>query len=164
MNEVHYSSASNEWQTPPEFFKKYDDKYHFELDAAATDENALCKKYFTEKDNALVQDWSMYKTVWMNPPYGRILGKFVKKAYEESLKGVTVVCLVPSRTCTTYWHNYCMKGDIYLIKGRLKFVNRALPSWRADGNFKRTPAPFPSAVIIFNAFGNNKRICESYFQ
>lgn len=150
MNDVHFSSISNEWETPRDFWKPYDDKYHFELDAAATDENALCKKYFTVKDDALIQDWSMYKTVWMNPPYGRILGKFVKKAYEESTKGIIVVCLIPSRTDTKYFHDYCLKyGKIEFLKGRLKFVNRALPSWRADGNFKRTPAPFPSCVVVF---------------
>jgi site-specific DNA-methyltransferase (adenine-specific) len=150
MNDVHFSSISNEWETPPEFFKKYDDKYHFQLDAAATKENALCKKYFTAEDDALIQDWSQYKTVWMNPPYGRILGKFVKKAYEESAKGIVVVCLIPSRTDTKYFHDYCLKyGKIEFLRGRLKFVNRELPSWRADGNFKKTPAPFPSCVVVF---------------
>lgn len=71
-----------------------------------------------------------------NPPYGREIGKFVKKAYEESLKGATVVCLTPSRTDTSWWHNYAMKGEIQFIRGRLKFVNRTFPSWREDGNFK----------------------------
>ena len=74
---------------------------------------------------------------WMNPPYGRTIGNWMKKAYESSLEGATVVCLVPARTDTGWWHNYAMKGDIEFIKGRLKF-----------GGSKNS-APFPSAVVVF---------------
>ncbi|AIG28420.1 adenine methyltransferase [Brevibacillus laterosporus] len=73
----------------------------------------------------------------MNPPYGKEIGKWVKKAFEEASKGATVVCLLPARTDTKWWHEYCMKGEIRLVKGRLKF---------GDSN---NSAPFPSAVIIF---------------
>lgn len=73
----------------------------------------------------------------MNPPYGRTIGQWMKKAYESSLDGATVVCLVPSRTDTKWWHDYAMKGDFTFIKGRLKF----------GGN--KNPAPFPSAVVVF---------------
>ena len=73
----------------------------------------------------------------MNPPYGRTIKSWMKKAYEESLKGVTVVCLVPSRTDTIWWHDYAVKGDIEFIKGRLKF------------NGHKNSAPFPSAVVVF---------------
>ena len=76
-------------------------------------------------------------TCWMNPPYGREIIKWMKKAYQESLKGCTVVCLVPSRTDTIWWHDYAMKGEITFIKGRLKFGNQS------------NPAPFPSAVVVF---------------
>ena len=85
----------------------------------------------------------------MNPPYGREIAKFVRKAWDESQKGATVVCLVPARPDTGWWHDYAMKGEIEFVRGRLKFVNRTFPSWRADGNFKKSPACFPSAVIIF---------------
>jgi len=73
----------------------------------------------------------------MNPPYGRVIGQWVKKAYESSLDGATVVCLLPARTDTSWWHDYCMKGEIRFVRGRLKFGG-------ARGN-----APFPSAVVIF---------------
>ncbi|MGD7664880.1 DNA N-6-adenine-methyltransferase [Brevibacillus laterosporus] len=79
----------------------------------------------------------MAKVCWMNPPYGKEIGKWVKKAFEEASKGATVVCLLPARTDTKWWHEYCMKGEIRLVKGRLKF---------GDSN---NSAPFPSAVIIF---------------
>ena len=76
----------------------------------------------------------------MNPPYGRAIGKWVEKAYRESLNGAVVVCLIPSRTDTRYWHNYIFPyaADIKFLKGRLKF---------GDG---KNPAPFPSAIIIFD--------------
>lgn len=74
----------------------------------------------------------------MNPPYGREIGKWMKKAYESAQAGALVVCLVPSRTDTRWWHDYAMKGEIHFIKGRLKFGNA------------KTNAPFPSAVVIFD--------------
>lgn len=150
MNEVHFSSKSNEWHTPDWLYKQLDDEFHFDLDAASTDENAKCPKHFTEKDDALGQDWAAAgKTVWLNPPYGRLIGKFVKKAYEESLKGLIVVLLIPARPDTKWWHAYCAKGEVRFVKGRLKFVNPTFPTYREDGNFKLSPAPFPSAIVVF---------------
>jgi phage N-6-adenine-methyltransferase len=151
MNDVHFSSKSNEWHTPDWLFKQLDAEFHFDLDAASTHENAKCARHYTAEDDALKQDWSSQggHTVWLNPPYGRLIGKFVKKAYEESLKGLTVVLLIPARPDTKWWHAYCAKGHVRFIKGRLKFVNPSLPSYREDGDFKMSPAPFPSAIIIF---------------
>ena len=74
----------------------------------------------------------------MNPPYGREIGAWMKKAYESSLQGAMVVCLVPARTDTKWWHDYAIKGEIEFIRGRLKF-----------GKSKNS-APFPSAVVVFN--------------
>ena len=132
---VHFSSKTDLWYTPQDFFKKYDDVYKFETDVCATDDNAKCAKYYTEEMDGLSQEWR--GVCWMNPPYGRTISKWMKKAYESSLSGATVVCLVPARTDTGWWHNYAMKGDIEFIKGRLKF-----------GGSKNS-APFPSAVVVF---------------
>lgn len=132
---VHFSSKTDLWYTPQDFFKKYDDVYKFETDVCATDDNAKCAKYYTEEMDGLSQEWR--GVCWMNPPYGRTIGNWMKKAYESSLEGATVVCLVPARTDTGWWHNYAMKGDIEFIKGRLKF-----------GGSKNS-APFPSAVVVF---------------
>ena len=134
---VHFSSKTDLWYTPQDFFKKYDDVYKFETDVCATDDNTKCTKYYTEEMDGLSQEWR--GVCWMNPPYGRTIGKWMKKAYESSLSGATVVCLVPARTDTNWWHDYAMKGDIEFIKGRLKF-----------GGSKNS-APFPSAVVVFNA-------------
>ena len=133
--DVHFSSKTDLWYTPQDFFKKYDDVYKFETDVCATDDNTKCTKYYTEETDGLSQKWE--GVCWMNPPYGRTISKWMKKAYESSLEGATVVCLVPARTDTNWWHDYAMKGEIEFIKGRLKF-----------GGSKNS-APFPSAVVVF---------------
>lgn len=138
INKGLMSSNSHEWETPQDFFDMLDAEFNFDLDAAATPENAKCERFFSIKENALWQKWS--GTVWCNPPYGQIIGKFVKKGYEEAQSGATVVMLIPSRTDTQYWHNYVMKAsEIRFVMGRLYF--------KASG--ERGPAPFPSAVIVF---------------
>ena len=133
-----FSSKSMEWETPQKFYNQLNDRYSFTLDPCATESTAKCEKYFTESDDGLSQDWGG-NVVFMNPPYGRAISSWIKKAYEESRKNNTVVvCLIPARTDTKYWHNYCMKAhEINFIKGRLKFGG------------SKNAAPFPSAVIVF---------------
>jgi len=138
MNNIHFSSKTDLWATPQEFFDKYNALYEFNLDVCANKDNAKCSKFFSIEDNGLEQEW--IGSCWMNPPYGREIIHWMRKAYESSLCGATVVCLVPARTDTKWWHGYAMKGDIEFIKGRLKF-----------GGSKNS-APFPSAVVVF---GNN---------
>lgn len=132
---VHFSSKTDMWATPQDFFDKYNEIYHFETDVCATSENAKCSKYYTKEQNGLSQEWA--GVCWMNPPYGREIKDWMKKAYESSLNGATVVCLVPARTDTAWWHDYSIKGKIEFIRGRLKF-----------GGSKNS-APFPSAVVVF---------------
>jgi phage N-6-adenine-methyltransferase len=134
--EVHFSSNTPEWATPQEFFDALNEEFGFTLDPCSTDENHKCSKYFTAATNGLAQDWAN-DVVFMNPPYGRTIGVWMKKAYESSVAGATVVCLVPSRTDTKWWHEYAMKGEIRFIKGRLKFGGH------------QNAAPFPNAVIVF---------------
>lgn len=138
MSNVHFSSKTNEWFTPIDLYNSLDEIYNFTLDPCSTKENAKCDKFFTIEDDGLKQDWSK-DTVFMNPPYGREIKDWVKKAYEESQKGATVVCLIPSRTDTKYWHEYIFpySHEIIFLKGRLKF-----------GNSKNS-APFPSAIVVF---------------
>ena len=133
--ELHFSSKTDDWATPQEFFDDLNATFYFTLDPCASHENHKCAKYYTREDDGLSKSWAG-ETVFVNPPYGRDIKKWVKKAYEES-KHATVVCLIPARTDTSYWHDYCMKGEIIFIRGRLKF-----------GNSKQS-APFPSAVVVF---------------
>lgn len=134
--EVLFSSKSNEWETPQDFFDRLNQEFHFTLDAAATDENAKCERYFMTAKDGLAQSWHG-ETVWLNPPYGRAVGKWIEKARLEAENGATVVCLIPARTDTRYFHEHCFKGEVRFVRGRLKF-----------GGSKNS-APFPSAVVIF---------------
>lgn len=146
-----FSSKDMTWETPIELFNKLNDEFNFTLDVCALKETAKCDKFFSPEIDGLKQDWSN-NVCWMNPPYGRQIQLWLEKAYNESLKdSTTVVCLIPSRTDTKYWHNYCMNAsEIRFIKGRLKF-----------GNSKNS-APFPSAIIIFN--GNNDLKIKTYLR
>lgn len=129
------SSTTDLWETPQWLFDELNNVYHFQTDVCAIPENAKCATYFTPEQDGLAQEWK--GICWMNPPYGRNIGKWVKKAYESARNGATVVCLLPSRTDTAWWHDYCMKGKITFIRGRLKF-----------GQSKNS-APFPSAIVAF---------------
>ena len=133
--DVHFSSKTDLWATPQEFFDKYDAIHGFELDVCANAENAKCFAYFDTSMDGLAQEWR--GKCWMNPPYGRGIGAWVEKAYRSSRQGATVVCLLPARTDTAWWHDYCMKGEIEFIRGRLKFGGHS------------NAAPFPSAVVVF---------------
>tara|TARA_R100001369_G_scaffold55316_1_gene82222 strand:+ start:624 stop:1061 length:438 start_codon:yes stop_codon:yes gene_type:complete len=137
INNGLMTSTTDLWSTPQDFFNKYNKAYNFDLDVCATKDNAKCNKYYTIEDDGLDQDWK--GTVWMNPPYGREIGKWMKKASESYGKGKakSIVCLVPSRTDTKWWHDYAMQGKITFIKGRLKFGNAT------------NSAPFPSAIVVF---------------
>ena len=133
-----FSSKSSEWETPQKLYDRLDLMFHFTLDPCATAENSKCKEYFSTEEDGLEKSWKGH-TVFMNPPYGRDIKKWIKKAYEQSRhSNTTVVCLLPARTDTKYWHDYCMKAQkIYFVKGRLKF-GEAVNS-----------APFPSAIVVF---------------
>lgn len=136
--EVMFSSETDVWATPQSFFDELNKEFNFTLDPCANDENAKCKLYFTKEQNGLLQDWSGH-SVYMNPPYGRELGKWIRKAFEESRKGANVVCLIPARTDTKWFHQYVygMANEIRFIKGRIKFGNAIYN------------APFPSMVIVY---------------
>jgi phage N-6-adenine-methyltransferase len=130
---VHFSSETDTWATPQDFFDELNEEFNFTLDPCCLPSSAKCDKYYTPEDDGLSKSWDG-EVVFMNPPYGREIGKWMKKASEAK---ATVVCLVPSRTDTRWWHDYAMKGDIRFIKGRLKFGDAT------------NSAPFPSAVVIF---------------
>ena len=142
--EVMFSSKSKDWETPQDFYEKLNEEFGpFTLDPCATEESTKVPEcYFTAEDDGLFQDWDG-QTVFMNPPYGREISAWIGKAYSESLKpGTKVVCLIPARTDTKYWHEYCMEyaKEIHFVKGRLKFEGTSNNS-----------APFPSAVVVFDS-------------
>lgn len=136
--ETMFSSASDEWATPQDFYDKLNGKFKFTLDPCCSPFNAKCDKYFTPKEDGLVQSWEG-ETVFMNPPYGRQIKFWIEKAFNESKEpGTIVVALLPARTDTRWFHDYIYKKHEFdLLKGRLKF-----------GNCKNS-APFPSMIVIF---------------
>lgn len=139
MINIHFSSKSNEWATPQDFFNKIQEEFKLTLDVCATNENHKLWDWFTEEDDGLSQSWDGWRC-WCNPPYGREIGKWVKKASEA--RGGVVVCLLPARTDTKYFHEYIYQKpnvEVRFLKGRLKF-----------GGSKNS-APFPSMLVIFKS-------------
>ena len=135
-----FSSSSDQWATPQNFYDNLNKEFNFNLDPCADKHNHKCNMYYSKNDDGLSKTWSGYR-VFCNPPYGRNeTGKWCKKAYEEVFNGdcELVVMLLPARTDTKWFHEYCYgKAEIRFIKGRLKF---------GDG---KNSAPFPSMLVIY---------------
>jgi phage N-6-adenine-methyltransferase len=132
----HPVAVREDWETPPEFFEKLNAEFGFTLDVCATADTAKCARHFTPDDDGLAQDWGR-EVCWMNPPFGSEILKWMAKAWDAASKGATVVCLVPARVDTRWWHEYAEAGEYRFVRGRIRFVG-------APYN-----APFPCAVVVF---------------
>ena len=134
-------SKTDDWATPQKLYDELNAIYHFDLDPAASSTNHKCNEWYgldhveESKRDGLIRPWEGSR-VWVNPPYGRVLSLWVRKAYEEA-QDKTVVMLLPSRTDTAWFHDYALKGQIQFIRGRVKFGNGT------------SPAPFPSILVTF---------------
>jgi len=140
MNRAMCTSISPHWVTPAWLYARLDAEFHFDDDPCPLSENGI---------DGLLRPWG--KSVFLNPPYGRPVSKWLNKALGESQNGSTVVCLLPARTDTRWWHEYCMKAaEISFIKGRLYFQN------------SNTPSPFPSVIVVFKLGDNYPvlKICK----
>jgi len=136
VRSVMGSSKIMTWPTPQQWFDYLNLEFGFTLDPCCEHETAKCKKHYTPEEDGLAQSWKDER-VFMNPPYGREITAWMKKAYEEaSDNGALVVCFVPARVDTNWWHDYAIKGEVRLPKGRAK--NPDGGAW-----------PFPVAVVIF---------------
>jgi phage N-6-adenine-methyltransferase len=133
--DLMFSSANDVWSTPQWLFDALDKEFGFTLDPCTDGTNGKCAKFYSAQENGLLRDWGT-ETVFMNPPYSEC-DAWMRKAYGSAQEGATVVCLVPARTDTDWWHEYAMKGEIRLIRGRLTF------------GAATAPAPFPSALVVF---------------
>ncbi len=142
---VMFSSKTDLWETPQELFDKLDAEFGFDLDVCALPENAKCTRYYTPEEDGLKQPWT--GVCWCNPPYGRGVGSWVRRALLASAAGNKVVMLLPARTDTRWFHDYIYgraNVEIWFLRGRLKF-----------GGCKSS-APFPSMVVIFGSL--NKQL------
>ncbi len=134
--DVMFSSKTDLWETPKDFFDKLDAEFQFNLDVCALPENAKCAPFYTPEMDGLSQPW--YGNCWCNPPYGRQVGRWVAKAAQSAAEGATVVMLLPARTDTAWFHDYIYgRAEVRFVRGRLKFGGSA------------NSAPFPSMVVIF---------------
>jgi len=139
MNPIHFSSKNSEWETPWALYVEIKSRYRFDfnLDVCASAETTKCDTFFDQDRNGLNQDW--HGICWMNPPYGRDISKWVKKASEEFMRGTcSIVALLPSRTDTKWFHEYVVPyAEVILIRGRIKFEGA------------KNSAPFPSMLAIY---------------
>ena len=138
LTEARFAAKSVEYETPRDLFDRAHSEFGFTCDVASTDANAKCTEHFTKVDDGLAQVWS--GVCWCNPPYGREMPRWIRKARSEAAAGrATTVLLIPARTNTAWWHEDCMKGEVRFIRGRPRF------------NGGKHGLPFPLALVIFRA-------------
>jgi len=142
-------AKSTEWETPRKLFHMLDETFKFTLDCCATDENAKCQAYFTKDNDGLMQDWEK-EVLWMNPPYGKGIEEWVKKAAEHGENGGIAVCLLPAYVSTGWWIRQVMgkANHIAFIKGRVHFVGA------------KHSATFPSAIVQYGWIGHGPRLLD----
>lgn len=139
-----FLSNKEDWATPQWLFDELNHEFRFTIDAAASRDNAKCNRYFTKQTDGLSNVWS--GTVWCNPPYGKGIIDWVKKAYESQKDGVTTVMLLPARTDTKWFHEYVLgKAEVRFLRGRIRFEGSSYN------------APFPSILVIFRGSSNNTK-------
>ncbi len=146
-------SENNNWSTPQNLFDELNKEFNFKVDACASDWNHKCDKYYTKEFDALSFKWPK-STYWMNPPYGKEIGKWAKKSYEESQRGSTVVLLIPARTETKWFHDYLINGEIRFVKGRIHFTGE-------DG---KTGRPRFSSIVVILRPEPFKYACKPIIQ
>jgi phage N-6-adenine-methyltransferase len=136
---VMASSERMDWPTPQDYFAELHAEFEFTVDACASAENAKLARYWDECDEGLMQSWEGER-VYMNPPYGRQLPRWILKAWNEIGHAEIIVALIPARVDTSYWHRYIFgHAEIRFLRGRLRFEGAA------------NVAPFPVAVVIWRA-------------
>jgi phage N-6-adenine-methyltransferase len=140
LSRALFSSAKQDWETPPHIFGPLDREFKFTLDAAASPQSAKCKQFLTIDDGPPDADKWRGHNVWINPPYGRGIGAWVEQAFRAHRLGALVVMLLPARTDTRWFHSHIYNKpsvEIRLLRGRIKFVGAP------------ASAPFPSMIVIF---------------
>ena len=142
FNKSLFSSVSGNWSTPQDIFDQLNAEFCFTLDPCADVYNHKCDKYYTIEQDGLLMPWEIGERIFVNPPYGRVLKKWVEKCYNVNREqGNLIVMLIPSRTDTLWFHDYIYnnpRATIRFLKGRLYFGG------------SKNPAPFPSMVVVFN--------------
>ncbi len=140
--------SKQDYQTPPEFLYALRQKLgigQFDIDLAASAENAVCVNYYDEGMDSLAEhnSWKVTTGGWAfcNPPYANIR-PWVKKAYEQSLEGAQIAMLVPASVGSLWWLQFVQPHGAYVLylNGRITFVG-------ADG-----PYPKDCAVLLYTKY------------
>jgi phage N-6-adenine-methyltransferase len=142
-NNGRYNGNGREWETPPGLFAALHEEFGFTLDPCATAANAKCARFFTEEEDGLSRPWAGER-VFMNPPYGREVYAWTRKAAQEARAGALVVGLLPASTDLAWWHEDVLaeKAEVRYIRGRVRFLTGG--PYRASGFF-------PSVIVIWPA-------------
>lgn len=139
-NNGRYNGNGRHWQTPPEVFEPLHAEFAFTLDPCATPQSAKCSRFFTEAEDGLVQDWGSER-VFMNPPYGREIYAWTRKAREAAARGALVVGLLPASTDLAWWHEDVVGfAEVRYLRGRVRFIT--------DGPY-RASGFFASVIVIW---------------
>lgn len=146
---VYKSSEDDTWTTPKDFYAALNKEFDFKLDAAALASSALCPTWYGPDHpeqawrDAFMRSWQTDAeggAIFLNPPYGRTIKDWMRKADLEAKQGPSpIVCLVPCRTDTNWWHDSCIHHEVRFIRGRLRFGDQP------------NAAPFPSAVVVMRS-------------
>ena len=138
------------WSTPSELVTWMESEYgDYDIDAAASKENAVCEKFYSKETNCLKRWWGSNKHIWLNPPYSNIT-PFVKKAIEQMEHNNQIDILLPCDTSTGWFYEAQQKAaEIIWITGEV---------YQEEGiEYSRTGRlAFTSAITGKPVQGNNK--------
>lgn len=134
-----FTSDKENYETPPDLFDRFDRLFHFNLDVCASLGNAKTPYYIHPDTDALrpslswARIWELYSSwpeqqlsarimAWMNPPYGRNIEAWVRRAAQTWQDGASVVSLLPARTDTSWFQNIVLDAPlVLLLKSRVGF-------------------------------------------
>jgi phage N-6-adenine-methyltransferase len=147
-NNGRYNGNGRNWETPPEVFEPLDREFKFTLDPCCSIESAKCPTFFTEEQNGLEQSWLGHR-VFMNPPYGKEIYGWTRKARYEAMNGALVVGLLPASTDLAWWHDDVVGwAEVRYLRGRPRFLTGG--PYRASGFFA-------SLIVIWHPFAAGQR-------
>jgi site-specific DNA-methyltransferase (adenine-specific) len=146
-SQICVSSNRNDWATPQALFDALNKEFGFTVDVCASDWNAKMPRFWSIAQDSLSLSWAEERC-FMNPPYGREIGKWVAKAHGEAQRGALVVGLIPARTDTRYWHDHIQgKAEVRFIRGRVKFKG-----YNLQGKWcENSPSTFPSVIVVWRS-------------
>jgi phage N-6-adenine-methyltransferase len=120
------------WSTPQPIFDVLNKEFEFQVDLCADPDNAKCKNWL-DRQVSLDTDWSGEGTAWLNPPYGKDITDWVRKAARTNRR---IVGFLPGRTNAPWWHDHVMQAiELRFVRRKVSFANgegcKGVPPWGA---------------------------------